>query len=230
MKLGIFSNVIEGASPSEVAEKTRSYGLDAVQFVPADVFVGFGFDHDAPEAEFGRWAAAYANAGVEVCAVGGYVNLLHHDPARRKDNLDKFTGYLRDMKTLGARYISTETGSLSKTSDWDFDPANRAPEAYDELRRVTDEILPIAVENDVVILYEPYVVHVCDSPQAGAEFVSKYDSPHLQLLMDPTNWFTNDMLDAATVTATLRAGFEAEDGLFHLARQGCCGSYGRKSG
>ena len=45
--------------------------------------------------------------------MGGYVNLLHHDPARR-DNLDKFTGYLRDMKTLGARYISTETGSLSK--------------------------------------------------------------------------------------------------------------------
>ena len=47
--------------------------------------------------------------------------------------------------------------------------------------------------------------------------MSKYDSPHLQLLMDPTNWFNNDMLDAATVTATLRAGFEAENGLFHLA-------------
>jgi hypothetical protein len=53
MKLGIFSNVIKGGSPGEVAEKTRSYGLDAVQFVPAGVFVGFGFDQEAPEAEFG---------------------------------------------------------------------------------------------------------------------------------------------------------------------------------
>ena len=124
---------------------------------------------------------------------------------------------MRDMKTLGARYISTETGSLSQTSDWDFDPANRTPEAYDALRRATDEILPIAEENDVVILYEPYVVHVCDSPEAGAAFVREYNSPHLQMLMDPTNWFNNDMLDAETVTSTLQAGFEAEKGLFHLA-------------
>jgi hypothetical protein len=41
--------------------------------------------------------------------------------------------------------------------------------------------------------------------------------PHLQMLMDPTNWFNNDMLDAETVTSTLHAGFEAEEGLFHLA-------------
>ncbi len=79
MKLGIFSNVIKGGSPNEVAEKTRAYGLDAVQFVPAGVFVGFWFDQEAPDAEFSPWAAAYESAGVEVCAVGGYVNLLHHD-------------------------------------------------------------------------------------------------------------------------------------------------------
>jgi sugar phosphate isomerase/epimerase len=217
MKLGIFSNVIKGGSPNEVAEKTRAYGLDAVQFVPAGVFVGFGFDQEAPDAEFSRWAAAYESAGVEVCAVGGYVNLLHHDATRRRANTDKFVSYMRDMKTLGARYISTETGSLSQTSDWDFDPANRTPEAYDALRRATDQILPTAEENDVVILYEPYVVHVCDSPEAGAAFVREYNSPHLQMLMDPTNWFNNDMLDAETVTSTLHAGFEAEKGLFHLA-------------
>ena len=45
----------------------------------------------------------------------------------------------------------------------------------------------------------------------------EYNSPHLQMLMDPTNWFNNDMLDAETVTSTLQAGFEAEKGLFHLA-------------
>ena len=37
------------------------------------------------------------------------------------------------------------------------------------------------------------------------------------MLMDPTNWFNNDMLDVETVTSTLHAGFEAEKGLFHLA-------------
>lgn len=217
MRLAVFSNVIQGDSPAEVAAKTRAYGFEAVQFIPAGVTVGFGFDRDDSDAAFGRWAKAYADAGVEVYAIGGYINLLHHDASRRRHNIDKFITYLEDMKEFGARYISTETGSLASTSDWDFDPKNRTPEAYDELRRVTDEILPVAEANDVVILYEPYVVHVCDTPEAGAAFVREYSSPYLQLLMDPTNWFTNDMLEAEKVTATLRRGFQAEAGLFHLA-------------
>jgi sugar phosphate isomerase/epimerase len=37
------------------------------------------------------------------------------------------------------------------------------------------------------------------------------------MLMDPTNWFTNEMLDEKTVMSTLQSGFEAERGLFDLA-------------
>ena len=40
---------------------------------------------------------------VEVCAVGRYANLPHHDTTRRRPNTDKFVSYMRDMKALGAR-------------------------------------------------------------------------------------------------------------------------------
>ena len=111
---------------------------------------------------------------------------------------------------------STETGSLSQTSDWDFDPANRTPEAYDALRRATDEILPIAVENTLSSSTNHTLSMFATALRPALHF-SEYNSPHLQMLMDPTNWFNNDMLDAETVTSTLQAGFEAEKGLFHLA-------------
>jgi sugar phosphate isomerase/epimerase len=217
MQLAVFSNVIQGSGPAEVAAKTRAYGFDAVQFIPRGISIGFGFDRDDPESSFEVWARAYADAGVEVPAIGAYLNLLHHDPDVRRENMKKFKAFMAEMGHFGATLISTETGSLSVTSDWDPDPANFKPEALDELRGVTDEILPVAEANNVVILYEPYVVHVCYTPEMGAEFVRSYDSPHLQMLMDPTNWFGVDDLDPDTVTATLRRGFAAEHGLFRLA-------------
>ncbi len=47
MHLSIFSNVIQGETPEEMARKTREYGLESVQFTPPEVEVGFGFDPDA---------------------------------------------------------------------------------------------------------------------------------------------------------------------------------------
>lgn len=232
MYLSIFSNVIEGDSPDEVAAKTAEYGFESVQFTPAGAHIGFGFDRTNPDASFDRWADAYARVGLHADIIAAYINLLHPDLEVRRRNIDTFKQYLEDMGAFGCRYISTETGSLSAVSDWDYDPANRTADALAQLREVTDEILPVAEANDVTILYEPYVVHVCDSPQAGADFVRSYASEHLAMLMDPTNWFTTAMLDPATVTqtvdATLRSGFEAEAGLFKMAhaKDVCLGEQG----
>jgi sugar phosphate isomerase/epimerase len=213
----IFSNVIEGGTPEEVASKTRQYGLRSVQFVPAEVDIGFGFDRETSGASFERWAEAYRREGVEICGVAGYLNLLHHDPDRRRQNIDTFKNYLRGMDALGCRYISTETGSYAPTGDWDFDPKNRTAEAWEDLRRVTEELLEVAEEEDVVILYEPYIVNVCHTPELGARLVRGSDSPHLALLMDPTNWFEADMARPELVREVMERGFEAERGLFRLA-------------
>ena len=77
LHLGIFSNVVSGATPEEVAARTRQYGLTAVQFIPAASGIGFGFDRSQPAEDFRHWAAAYRQEGIDVAAVGGYINLLH---------------------------------------------------------------------------------------------------------------------------------------------------------
>jgi sugar phosphate isomerase/epimerase len=217
MYLSIFSNVIKGETPEAVARKTRGYGLRSVQFIPSRAEIGFGFDARMAETSFERWAEAYRREGIEVCGVGGYLNLLHHDPERRRQNLGAFKAYLRGMRTLGCRYISTETGSYAPTGDWDFDPRNRTPAAWDDLRRVTDELLAVAAQEDVVILYEPYIVNVCFSPELGARFVREMASAHLALLMDPTNWFEADVVRPELVVEVIERGFAAERGLFRLA-------------
>ena len=63
----IFSNVITGRDPEEIAARTREFGLTAVQFVPREVQVGFGFDTDSPalSGDFTRWRKDYDAAGVQ---------------------------------------------------------------------------------------------------------------------------------------------------------------------
>jgi sugar phosphate isomerase/epimerase len=213
--LGIFSNVVGGASPEEVAARTSGYGLRAVQFIPAAAGIGFGFDGSQPDEDFGRWAAAYRREGVEVAGVGGYINLLHHDPGQRARNVETFKGFLRHMGELGTRLISTETGTYATSGDWDHHPDNRTPRAWDDLRQVTEDLLAVAEQEDVVILYEPYIVNVAHTPELAARLVREMDSPHLRLLMDPTNWFEVEMLER--VQEVIEHGFAVERGLFLLA-------------
>jgi sugar phosphate isomerase/epimerase len=182
------------------------------------VNIGFGFDPAvAGSRDFSTWADAYRREGIEICGVAGYVNLLHPDAERRQRNMEAFKDFLRSMEVLGTRYISTETGSYATTSDWDFDPRNRTPEAWDELLRITEELVEVAALEGAVILYEPYIVNVCHTPELAARLVREFDSPHLALLMDPTNWFENESVDPEIVPDVIRRGFEAERGLFRLA-------------
>ncbi len=217
MHLSIFSSVIKGETPEEVARKTREYGLRSVQFIPSRAEIGFGFDTKVAEASFERWARAYDREGIEICGVGGYLNILHHDPERRQQNVDALKSYLRGMNILGCRYISTETGSYAPTGDWDFDPKNRSPEAWDAVRRVTDELLEVATRENVILLYEPYIVNVCYTPELGVKLVREVNSPHLAMLMDPTNWFEAEVARTDRVREVIERGFAAERGLFRLA-------------
>jgi sugar phosphate isomerase/epimerase len=217
MHLSIFSSVITGANQAEVARKTRAFGLRSVQLVPDEVNVGWGFDGTGASGSFESWAEAYGREGIEICAIAGYLNLLHHDETRRRQNIDIFKSFLHDMNTIGCRYISTETGSFAPTGDWDFDPKNRTQQAWDELRRVTADLVETAARENAVILYEPYIVNVCYSPELGAKFVREVNSPHLALLLDPTNWFETEMAHPDKVREVIDRGFAAERGLFRLA-------------
>ncbi len=217
MYLSIFSSVITGRTPAEVARKTRDRGLRSVQFVPDEVNIGWGFDGNGAQGPFEVWADAYAREGIEICAVAGYINLLPRKVEERARSIEVFSSFLRRMKILGTRYISTETGSLSPKGAWTPDPANQTPEAWQEFRRITDILVRVAEEEDVVILYEPYVANVTETPERGVQFVREVNSPHLRMMLDPTNWFSADIAKPELVDATILRGFAAERGLYDLA-------------
>jgi sugar phosphate isomerase/epimerase len=215
----IFSNVIQGRDPEEIAARTAEFGLTAVQFIPREVQVGFGFDTGSPALsdDWSRWRRAFDAAGVQVVAVGGYLNLLHRDLDRRAAAVDAFTSYLRRMNELGTTRISTETGSLSPTGDWDDDPANRTPEAWDAFREVVTGLARTAESEGVTILLEPYIVNVCHTPALGVQMLQEIGSSALGICMDPTNFFTNELAAPEFVADTIKSGFAVEGPYVGLA-------------
>lgn len=212
MHISIFSEVIAGRSPSEVATKIADYGLGSVQFLPAYTHRQFG--QTPLEASTAEWADAFAAADVPVTGVAAYLNILHPDPRQRRANLDMFKVYLREAKLLGTRYVATETGTGATSSDWDFDDWNRTAEAWDMLRSVTEELLATARDEDVVLLLEPYSPQVCDSPETVVRLLDEFDSPHLGLVMDPTNWFSLETAKPECVDDVIRSGFDIERGRY----------------
>ena len=216
LQLSLLSNVIRGDSPAQVAARTRELGFESVQFIPPNP-IGFGADRGIPSGTFQDWAAAYRAEGIEVCGLVGHLNLLHPDLDRRKHNINSFKTYMREMREFGCNLISTETGTLASSGDWDFHPDTRRPAAWEALLRVTEELLTTAEESDVVILYEPYIAHVCHTPELGARLVREFDTPTLGMVMDPTNWFEVDMLEPERIKRFIESGFEVESGLFALA-------------
>ncbi len=217
MYLSIFSDVIAGTTPAEVARRTRDHGIRSVQLVPDEIRQKWGSFRTNTVRTLEAWAEAYAAEGIEVCAIAGYLNLMHHDPATRRHNIDLFCALVRQMPAAGCRLISTETGTLAASGDWTADPRNAAPYTWDDLRRVSDEIVNVAAQHDVCVLYEPYIANICDSAERGARIVREVASPHLALVMDPTNWFDTATATPAGVPTVIQQGFEAERGLFRLA-------------
>ena len=214
-RLGVVSYTVGGWEPGDVARRTKALGVRTVQLMAVA-------DQSGEPGAFlggtlGEWIRAYAREGVEVCAVGCYVNVVHPDPEIRKLGLNQLKACLGQAGALGIRLVSTETGTYNRASDWASAPDNRTPSAIDDLRAVTEDLLQVAFDAGVVLLYEPYVANVLHSPRIAADFVRQYDSPHLALVMDPTNWFEADDVNREGVQRLLHSGFEAERGLFQLA-------------
>src|SRR3546814_11272279 len=60
-----------------------------------------------------------------VCAVSGYRNLVHPDPAEREANIRHLKALLRHARDLGRPYVISETGTFDPASAGLHHPRNK---------------------------------------------------------------------------------------------------------
>ncbi|SFI50540.1 Sugar phosphate isomerase/epimerase [Paenibacillus sp. UNC496MF] len=143
---------------------------------------------------------AFRDANLPIVCISGYTNLIHADPVKRRRNVQGVKKILEFARELGSPYVVSETGTFNTDSDWVWDPRNGTEEAYEETCRQLEELAKFAYDHGAVFLVENYVNNVIGSVDQVARLFADVNHPGLGLLMDPTNFFTDDNIDRVDET------------------------------
>ncbi|UVI30953.1 sugar phosphate isomerase/epimerase family protein [Paenibacillus spongiae] len=205
MKLGVFTQWIKADSIEELAMKVRSYNLECVVL---DSYPGLDINLDDPEPALGeRIKQAFAKAGVEIAAIGGYSNLLHQDPEARENVHRRFVGLMKLCQQVGSPMLCSETGTFHPSSDWDWDPANSNEGALTALIETVRPLAETAKKYGVILGFEPYVMNVAYSAERAARFVKELGADNVQLVADPAGFL--DKISLTKQEEEIPKAFEA---------------------
>lgn len=195
MQVGIFTHYLPHAV-DETARRVRAYGFDAVQLNLE--FPDWRFaPGQTSAADCRRLVERFAHHDVAIAAIAGYVNPVAPDAARRAANVEWLHAVLRRARDLGSPYVVTETGSHHPDDDWAPHPQNATPAAYDELCGVLRSAARIAEDSGAVLLLEPSIGNIIDTPERAARLIEDIDSDALGLVADPANYIDGGNLERA---------------------------------
>jgi sugar phosphate isomerase/epimerase len=130
-----------------------------------------------------------------ICAISGYTNIVHPDLDERKRRVDYLKEIIRNARKFGTPYVISESGTFNPDSDWDTHEKNGTEEAYETARDVIAELAQEAVDSGATFLVETYVNNIIGSLEQTERLFSDVQSPGLELLMDPTNYFESWNID-----------------------------------
>ena len=204
LRLGVFTNVYSRFPVAEAAQRMVADGFHSavLEYRFADV----RFDALAP-----HWNAAakitdaFEKARLRVAALAAYYNVVDPDAARRKQGEDRIRAVMSNWKRLGSPIVCTETGTLNAKSEWVESPENYTEAGYAQCRDALAALAKHAAASGCLLAIEAYWRNVIDSATRAERLFKDVDSPALQLVMDPCNYYRNE--DLSKVAPMLRDMF-----------------------
>ncbi|SDW17949.1 sugar phosphate isomerase/epimerase [Paenibacillus sp. CF384] len=193
LSVGIF-NAYYPYSLQESIARMKKDGFSCVQLDLAFKDMDLSFDSLTKE-KCRTIRDAFRDANLPIVCISGYTNLIHPDPEKRKQNVHGVKKILEFARDLGSPYVVSETGTFNTESDWVWDPKNATEEAYEQVATTIEDLAKFAYDNGSVFLIENYVNNVIGSVDQVSRLLSDVNHPGLGLLMDPTNYFTDNNID-----------------------------------
>lgn len=141
-----------------------------------------------------------------IAALGGPVNMVHVDPAKRQQAIDRMKVLIAACEHVGTSVIATCTGSRHPESMWKHHPDNASDATWQVLCSTLEQVLPIAEAADVTIAFEPEFNNVACNAQKSRRLIDEMRSPNLKVVMDAANIFGEN--DLSRMTEVLDEAFE----------------------
>jgi sugar phosphate isomerase/epimerase len=194
IQLGIFTGYFP-YTLAEQAQKIRALGFNTVQLDLAFKDIDFSTPQAVTAEKAKTVRETFRDHELPISCVSAYTNIVHPDPAARKQKLDMLKAILRHARSFGSPYVISETGTFNTESDWVHHPKNKTEEGFEECRKVIKDLVQTAYDHGAVFLLETYVNNVVGSVEETVRMFAEIDHPALGLLMDPTNYFESYNID-----------------------------------
>lgn len=194
IQVGIFTGYFPYAL-AEQATRIRALGFNTVQLDLAFKDIDFATPDAITLPKAKQVRETFRDHGLPISAISAYTNIVHPDPAARRQKLDLLKAVVRHARDFGTPYVISETGTFATESDWVSHPKNKTEEGFDECRKVIKDLVQTAYDHGAVFLLETYVNNVVGSVEETVRMFAEIDHPALGLLMDPTNYFESHNID-----------------------------------
>lgn len=187
MEIGVFSRTFEG-SAREVFGAIRAQGLrhTHLNLLTAGMET---MPRHVDEKALKALRNSAAEHGLILDGLSGTFNMIAPDREEREDGIERFRTLCHIACLLETPMISLCTGSRSLQGKWTWDERNLLPDAWEDLLRTTERILPLAEQYDLILGVEPETANVINTPQRARLYLDAFGSRHLKIIMDGANLF-----------------------------------------
>lgn len=187
-QLGIFTKIFVRPQLGEVLSAISAHGLSQTQFNLS--CAGFASlpdaidcaTQDAIREEFTRYE-------IRMAAVSGTYNMIHPDPKKRSEGLNRLHTLIEACCGLRTSVITLCSGTRDLENMWRGHPDNSTVAAWKDLTSAMGEILPLAEAHGVILAFETEPANVIDTPAKGRRLLDELRSPNLKVVMDAANLF-----------------------------------------
>ncbi|MFQ3620671.1 MAG: TIM barrel protein [Spirochaetales bacterium] len=132
--------------------------------------------------------------GIYFVGVAAYKNLVARDPEKLRKNIELMKMYLELAPHLGTSVVATETGTFNLDHDFRPSPKNWTAEAWKELRKTLDILVPVAEKNHSCLALEGYVNNILATLPQISRILAEYPTDAIQLVSDPCNFLHSRLL------------------------------------
>ena len=221
MQIGIFSKTFEG-DIENVFQKMSDLGIYHTQFNLASAGMETLPD-SIDETAIERIRKATDKYKITLDALSGTFNMIDPDMQNREDGIKRFEVICEIANMLQIPIVTLCTGSKNPNDKWKWDDENLSDQAWNDLLKTTEQILEFAQKNNIILGVETEASNIINTPQKARNYLDKFQSKHLKIIMDGANLFLPSQIDK--MESVLHEAFEllGEDIVLAHAKDIACG-------
>lgn len=192
INIGLRAHDYGQGSPEEIAEILGRYDVSCIQLALAKSFPFIKEEPGQLSPGLGNYIRdSFANKGINISVLGCYINPIHPDPIIKEQSLLRFEEHLRFARDFGCAIVGTETGS--RNADCTYHPDSQTEEAFLELVASVKRLSKTAEKYGTIVGIEGVAHHhTIHSYEKMARMLELVDSPNVQIIYDPVNFFPLD--------------------------------------